>query len=110
MERITDKHGARLDEAMDREVASLVEGAPVEARSQEGRMQESTPEPRTPLDMRAELAASVAPVQWPATRDELVRTARAEFAVDDVVALIDSLPHGDRRYSTVQEVWEAVNQ
>lgn len=109
MERMTDKHGPRMDEALDREVESLTEGSPVEARAAEGRRQEDMPDlARDPLDVRADLAASVAPTTWPADRETLVRTAREEHAPEDVVALLDDLPHGDRRYRNVQDVWDAV--
>ncbi|HEX2039116.1 MAG TPA: DUF2795 domain-containing protein [Acidimicrobiales bacterium] len=125
---MTDKHGPRLDDAMNREVQSLIDGG-VEARSQEGRMQEPTFDEETPLDPgarwdedqdpgigvspatadeRAELAKAVASVQWPATRDDLVRAARDDFAPDRVVALLEELPHGDRTYETVQAVWSAL--
>lgn len=109
MERMTDKHGPRMDDALEREVESLTEGAPVEARSAEGRRQEDMPDlARDPLDVRADLAASVAAATWPADRDTLVRTAQAEHAPEDVVALLDDLPHGDRRYENVQAVWDTV--
>jgi len=109
MERMTDKHGPRMDDAMEHEVESLTEGAPVEARSAEGRRQEDMPDlARDPLDVRSDLAASVAAATWPANRDALVRTARTEHAPDDVVALLDDLPHGDRTYENVQAVWDAV--
>jgi hypothetical protein len=35
MERSSDKHGGRLDDAMSHDVASVVRGAPVEARAAE---------------------------------------------------------------------------
>lgn len=107
MERMTDKHSPRLDEALDREVDSLTDGAPVEARSSEGRRQEDLPDlTRAPLDIRADLAASVAPVDWPADRETLVRTARDGHAPEDVMALLEDLPHGDRTYENVQAVWD----
>jgi hypothetical protein len=109
MERMTDKHSPRLDDAMEHDVESLLDGAPVEARAAEGRRQEDMPDlERDPLDVRADLAASVAGATWPADRDTLVRTARAGHAPEDVVALLDDLPYGDRIYENVQAVWDAV--
>ena len=109
MERMTDKHGPRLDNALEHEVESLTTGAPVEARSAEGRRQEDMPDlARDPLDVRADLAASVAAATWPADRGTLMQTARAEHAPEDVMALLDDLPHGDRTYENVQSVWDAV--
>ncbi len=40
MERETDKHNPRIDDAMARDLDSLLKGAPVESRSQESRLQE----------------------------------------------------------------------
>lgn len=108
MERTTDKHSPRLDDAMSGEVQSLVDGAPVEARSDEGRRQEDMPQlDRNPFDVRAELAASVAPATFPATRDTLLAVARDDHAPEDVLALLEELPPGDRRYENVEAVWEA---
>lgn len=128
MERMTDKHGPRLDDALNREVQSLIDGG-VEARSQEGRMQEPTTDDEAPIDPgarwdesddpgigvsrhtadeRAEPAKAVASVQWPATRDELVAAARGDFAPDRVLSLLGELPHGDRTYENVQAVWAAL--
>lgn len=107
MERMSDKHSPRLDDAMEHEVESLLDGAPVEARSAEGRRQEDLPDlARDPVDVRADLAASVAPATWPADRAALVRTARDEHAPEDVLALLEDLPHGDRTYENVQAVWD----
>ena len=111
MERTTDKHSPRLDEAMSGEVQSLVDGAPVEARSDEGRRQEDMPQlDRGPLDVRSEMAASVAAAVFPATRDALLSAARDDHAPEDVLALLEELPDGDRRYENVEAVWEAVVQ
>jgi|SRR5687767_13947161 len=111
MERTTDKHSPRVDEAMSGEVQSLVDGAPVEARSDEGRRQEDMPDlDRDLLDVRADLAASVAAARWPATRDLLLSTARDDHAPEDVLALLEELPGGDRRYENVEAVWEAAVQ
>lgn len=128
MERTTDKHGPRLDDAMNREVRSLIDGG-VESRSQEGRMQEGQADEEAPIDPgarwdqdqdpgigvspatadeRAELAKAVAAVHWPATRDDLVGAARDDYAPDRVLALLEELPHGDRAYATVQEVWSTL--
>jgi hypothetical protein len=40
MERGSHKHSPRVDEEMERETRSLTQGAPVEARSDESRMEE----------------------------------------------------------------------
>jgi hypothetical protein len=111
MERTTDKHSPRLDEAMSGEVQSLVDGAPVEARSDEGRRQEDMPQlDRGELDVRSELAASVASATFPATRDTLLAAARDDHAPEDVLALLEDLPPDGDRYENVEAVWEAALQ
>ena len=52
MERGSDKHSPKVDEALKGDTASLERGEPIEARSEESRQQEPpadgepTPEPR----------------------------------------------------------------
>jgi hypothetical protein len=123
MERGSDKHGARVDEQLEHETAALTHGAPDEGRT-EGRTQEGLvadepttghrPELDEPLsngltetdvELRAQVAAAVAPAQFPATSEVLRETARAEHAAADVLALLDGLPDG-RTYEVVQEIWE----
>jgi hypothetical protein len=40
MERGSDKHTGRLDDELDQETKSMTQGAPIEARADEGRMKE----------------------------------------------------------------------
>ncbi|MEW6471207.1 MAG: hypothetical protein AB1679_02965 [Actinomycetota bacterium] len=44
MERGSDKHSPRLDEAMDEETRSMTQGSPIESRSEEARMKEPSGE------------------------------------------------------------------
>ena len=115
MDLETTKHGPRLDDAMEHEVASLTSGAPVESRSREDRLQQD------PVDVdmnagarpdvqnlqlvdRSEIARLVAPAKFPATRDHLVEVATQEQAGEDVVTRLAALPEGE--FANVQEVWE----
>lgn len=124
MERTTDKHSPRLDDAMEHEVQSLVDGRGGDSRAQESRMAEPDEITtgtrwddhddqgigisRVSADERAELARFVASASWPATRDALVEAARGDNATDDVLALLDRLPHGPAAYENVQAVWRAL--
>jgi hypothetical protein len=95
MERTTDKHSPRVDEALEHDVQSLVRGHAGESRAQEQRLQEDVDRAESPLDRRAALAAAVAPARWPATRDDLVAVARDSQAPDEVLSDLGRLPHGD---------------
>ncbi|HEV7863378.1 MAG TPA: DUF2795 domain-containing protein [Acidimicrobiia bacterium] len=127
MERGSDKHGPRLDEALHHDVESLLGGSPVEARAQEWREQEGpadgepTPDSRisgdrwpTPPDMldadeveaRADLARHLPPSVFPARTDELVAAAERLHAPADVVDRLRSLP--DDTFPNVAALWQAL--
>lgn len=110
MERTTDKHSPRLDEALEHDVQSLVRGHAGESRAQEQRLQEDVEQARSPVDRRAALAAAVAAVHWPATRHDLVTAARREHAPDEVLVDLGRLPHGDAEYGNVESAWEAISR
>jgi hypothetical protein len=119
IERGSDKHSPRLDDQLEHDVRSLVQGG-VEARAEEFREQEGpadgepTPDERiTALDggadalsERADLARRLRPSTFPARPEQLAVVAREEGAPDDLVDRIRALP--DRLYDTVAEVWEAM--
>jgi post-segregation antitoxin (ccd killing protein) len=128
VERASDKHGPLLDEQLEHETRSMVQGAPVEARSQESREQEGpaegdpTPDSRLAggraqqsehwptddeLEARAELARHIEPSVFPADRAALVASARRQHAPGWVLDNLDALPDG-RRYETTEAVWEAL--
>lgn len=123
MERETDKHGARVDEAMTADVASLLHSTPEESRAQEARLQEDpavSPGTRPGSDQpvglgvsaddagrRAELARHLALADFPARRDELVGAAERDFAPADLVDALRGLP-ADQEYANVQAVWSAI--
>lgn len=55
------------------------------------------------LALRARLAGHLAGVAWPARAEEIREVARAGFAPQEVLDLLDRLPDG--LYDTVSEVW-----
>ncbi len=123
MERETDKHSPRVDDAMAQDVESLLKGAPVESRAQESRLQEDPdvgPGRRFDVDHRpglgisdseaddrAELARHLAAAHFPAGRDELVAAAEASNAPDDVLGALRGLGAGED-FANVQAVWVAL--
>lgn len=129
MERTTNKHSPRIDDAIEHDVQSLVDGRSGDARAQESRMAEPHAEgepeidqgarwddhddqgigvPADVADERADLARFVASAQWPATRDELLEAADRNHATDAVMEKLGRLPHGDTEYGNVQDVWRAL--
>ena len=124
MERGSDKHSPRVDEALDHETQSLQQGAPIESRVEEFREQEGpgedqpTPEARLnegragSLDLddaeaRADIARFLTPSTFPADRDALLEDAQGNQAPADVVERLQALPAG-RTYENVQDVWGAL--
>jgi hypothetical protein len=115
MERASDKHSPRLDDAMADDTRSMVQGAPVEARDREERLQEGGEAPEAVLDpdladgrdLRSELARHLRPSVFPADRARLVAVATDEHAPDPVLALLGALPAGTE-FANVEAVWEAI--
>ncbi|HVM39712.1 MAG TPA: DUF2795 domain-containing protein [Acidimicrobiia bacterium] len=125
-ERGSDKHGPMLDEQLDGETQSIVDGSPIEARAQERRQMEAPgddePEPDarirgdrgftpegslTPeeVEMRSDLARWIEPSVFPADRETLLMSAERQGAPDDVVGMISMLPEGTE-FTNVEAVWE----
>jgi hypothetical protein len=121
-----NQHGPRTDEALEHEVQSLVTGSPVESRVEPGRLMEDAadgepvPEafvggaPHEPdagltaeqVRARSELATSLRPSIFPATRDEVIRCAIEGHAPDATIELLGKLPF--RSYENVAQVWEGL--
>ena len=122
MDRLSNKHSPRVDEALAHDVDSLTHGSPEESRAQEGRLQED-PEvgpgrrfddsvPGMDLttgevEERAELSRHLSAAHFPARREELLAVAADDHAPEDVMQALDRLP-ADEAFETVQAVWQAL--
>lgn len=123
MERDTDKHSPRVDDAMSHDVESLLRSTPEESRVREDRLQEDPDvgpgrSPRaeekpgkgvsaSTAYERAELAQHLAAVTFPARRDDLVEGAEGDHAPPPLVDALRSLP-ADEEHENVQSVWKAL--
>ncbi|MDP8975757.1 MAG: DUF2795 domain-containing protein [Actinomycetota bacterium] len=122
MDRESNKHSPRVDEALAHDVDSLLHGSAEESRAQEGRLQEDpavAPGRRfdeaipgmdltdAEVEKRAELSRHLAAARFPAGRDELLAAARDDHAPDDLMQALHQLP-ADQAFETVQAVWQAL--
>ncbi len=126
MERGSDKHSARMDDALQAEVDGLIrsghdnradwnspepsgEDQPDVDRVPDGTLAGGVPEGMTEDDVqaRSELATYLGRL-WPATREELVRVATDNEAPDAVVARLHTLPLG-QQFANLQEVWATLS-
>ena len=114
MERASDKHAQRLDDAMAADTRSMTQGAPIEARDRDERLQEGGegPEAITPhgvdeRDGRSELARHLRPSAFPGDREALLAVARDEDAPGAVLEALRVLPEGVE-FANVEAVWEAL--
>ncbi len=126
MERGSDKHSARMDEAMSGEVEGLVRSG------HDNRAEWNSPEPsgedqpdvdlvpdrnlvggvpdgmtERDVERRSELASYLGRV-WPATTEQLLDLATGNFAPERVLELLRGLTPG-RSYATLQEVWSELS-
>ncbi|MGH9277846.1 MAG: DUF2795 domain-containing protein [Acidimicrobiales bacterium] len=115
MERASDKHGPRLDDALEQDTRSIVQGQPVEARADEAREQEGpgegepTPDVRLTgdeVEARAELARHLDPSVFPARTEQLCESAARHHAPGWILTLLRALPDGT--YDTTEDVWSAL--
>lgn len=127
MERGSDKHGRRLDDALEHETAGLVSGGH-QTRAEEWREAEpsgedqpqvdlvpdATPPGGTPPGMsaadvagRSELARYLHRATFPAVRALLLQEAADSQAPAAVLDRLRQLPSG-REFANVAEVWAAV--
>jgi hypothetical protein len=121
MERASDKHAQRVDDAMAADTRSMTQGAPIEARDRDERLQEGGEGPeavaglRRPnevlgtdeRDGRSELARHLRPSAFPGDREALLAVARDENAPGAVLDALAVLPEGEE-FGNVEAVWEAL--
>jgi hypothetical protein len=125
MERGSDKHSARMDDALDAEVAGLVrsghdnradwnspepsgEDQPDVDLMPNGTLAGGVPDGMTEQDVeaRSHLAGYLGRV-WPATSEQVLAVAVDNEAPEDVLSALRHLPPG-RSYANLQELWTAV--
>jgi uncharacterized protein DUF2795 len=123
VERSSDRHGPRLDDDLERLTSSMTHGAPVESRAEEEREQEGPgddePVPDSVVqradvrgaagddfELRSELARHVEPSVFPASRDDVIASARRGHAPVEVLRWLERLPDGE--YMNFEGVWEAL--
>lgn len=126
MERGSDKHSPRLDDALERETRGMIQ-AGRETRGEEHSSEPSgedqpevdlapgttltggVPDGMTGQDVqeRSRIASYLGKEIWPAGQAVLVAKAREQNAPDDVLDLLGRLPH-DFAFATMQEVWQAL--
>lgn len=124
MERGSDKHSARMDDALEHEVAGMLssghdthaeewksaepsgEDQPDVDRMPDGTMSGGLPDGLTGTDLqgRSRLAAYLGKEVWPATGEQLLEVARSRSAPDVVVDQLASLPPG-RVFDNLQAAW-----
>lgn len=124
MERETTKHGPRADEDLEKSVAGLLRGEPVDPRSQEYRRLEDPgddaeiipgdrPELETrsmldehDIEARAELARLLTGLHYPAERGGIVAAALENGADEATISRLEQLPDG--QFDLLEAVWEAL--
>lgn len=126
MERGSDKHGPRLDEALEAETRAMMtsgrdtrseewnsaepsgEDQPDVDRAPAGTLTGGVPDGLTAEDVeqRSELATYLGKEIWPAGRQELIAKAREQSAPDRVSDLVARLP--DREFVNLQDAWTAL--
>jgi hypothetical protein len=124
VERGSDKHGRLLDEQLDHETRSLRQGAPVESRADDRRVQEDGGDDDPVVDAlltsgadfgglshdeieaRSDLARHLQPSIFPARREALIASATALGASPALIDALSKLP--EATYENVQAVWAAL--
>ena len=127
MERGSDKHSARMDDALEAEVEGLLragrdthaqewksaepsgEDQPGVDLSADGALHGGVPDGMTETDVeeRSRLAAYLGKEVWPATGAQLLDVARSRSAPDLVLDRLAQLPPG-RVFVNVQEAWASL--
>ena len=124
MQRGSDKHSARMDDALNGEVAGMLssghdthaeewksaepsgEDQPDVQLSGDGSLHGGVPDGMSEADVeeRSRLAAYLGKQVWPATGQQLVEVARSRQAPDVVLDRLAELP-GGRVFDNLQDAW-----
>ncbi len=128
MERGSDKHSARMDDALEAEVRGMMT-AGRETRAEDWNSAEPSGEDQPDVDrapdttlaggvpagmtggdieLRSEIASSLGKECWPATADELLLKAAATNATEQVLNRLRDLPPS-RSYLNMQDVWSELS-
>jgi hypothetical protein len=126
MERGSDKHSARMDDALGHEVEGLIrtghdsredwnspepsgEDQPDVDRVPDGTMHGGVPDgmDEDDVEARSELATYLGRL-WPATREELIRVATDNEAPDRILSQLHRLPVG-QQFANLQEAWSTLS-
>lgn len=127
MERGSDKHSARIDDALDHETHGLVtagrdthaeewksaepsgEDQPEVDRSGDGNLHGGVPDGMTEADVeeRSTIAQYLGKEVWPATGAQLLAVAEGRNAPDAVLSRLRQL-RADTSYTNLQEAWSAL--
>lgn len=125
MQRGSDKHSPRMDDAMAGEVRGMMtsghdthadeslsaepsgEDQPDIDRSPDGALHGGVPDGMTDDDVEARslLAGHLGKEVWPAPPPVLIAKAQKQNAPDAVLAMLARLPDDGRDYANLQEVW-----
>jgi hypothetical protein len=128
MERGSDKHSARMDDALEAEVRGMMtagretrgqdwntaeppgEDQPDVDRSPDGTLAGGVPDGMTEEDveLRSEIASSLGKECWPCDRDALIAKATGMNAPDRVLTRLQELP-ADREFANLQDVWTVLS-
>jgi hypothetical protein len=127
MERGSDKHGPRLDEALEHETQGLVRGGH-DTHAEEWKSAEPSGEDQPDVDLapdgtlvggapagmseadvegRSEVATYLHPHAFPAVRAMLLDEAERNQAPESILKRLRELPAG-REFANVGDVWRAV--
>lgn len=128
MERGSDKHSARMDDALAHETEGLTRGGhdthaeewksaepsgedqPQVSRGADGVLHGGVPDGLTgdDVDLRSEIAQQLGKEVWPATGAQLLAVASGREAPDRVLAALRQLP-ADRSFVNLQEAFAALS-
>ncbi len=105
----TSKHSARMDEDMQKDTRGGMEAREA-GRADDARPDMVQQQPGVmddyDADRRAELARSIEPHVFPARPEQLLESARGQFAADWILDALSKAP--DQTYANTQELWKAL--